>query len=637
MGDFSLPRRPGRLSTPPEMMEQSEILDGHFPSCILEADDPVQPPREPFERKEVQSKKLRRHMRKAAKKGSADLVPVPVDAPDGPSVPNDLDEPFQPQAPNAQPEHKAQSSKTYSLLPPPSAYPDHHMHQENPLNVLASSLPPSLIHLARERRARGASRVETGFSSSQTITVKASGAPANQTPSKSDSPYPTAGASCSTTTTTTTWAAWTAPIVPVDNLDQEVVSDSRKQSDSCLGSRIEEVNTISSSVRLPSTNSGNSANDSVSFLEGEKGKQEATQSASLSASYSRELEEFKLERRCAMIAKLYVTLGKMEIKLEKRIFQLRTASRTVTTGRVKADLIMPESVERGESQLRQEHADAVQRLRPEMEREFEEEVKDYIQKTASSKLSNSPEAGKEISEPSQQASDQGLGTNITHTDLNPSDSDAANGALQSSPAISIEKLEEMLRNQHPFGQVAAPEVWQQSSMQSLPTAQRINAPEIPLDAGKSNIPSTASSISLSKSEGRQPILQSQPQPITSARNFSPADPSLLHVQVEPYLDHDTLGIPHNHIPVVPHASKSGGSVPEPNRSGKLAQAQALVNTPEPGKSTFHGTDNVEVSGGSFVAASTVINNTYYISHFHNAPLPRATSSNGTARQRSMEL
>ncbi|KAH6891889.1 hypothetical protein BKA70DRAFT_1571688 [Coprinopsis sp. MPI-PUGE-AT-0042] len=644
MDHFSLPRRPGQLSTPPEMMDQTQ--DELFTHCYDEPNNSVQPPCKPFERKVVESQKSRRRRAKWAKKGNAELALLEPTSTSLRIWNEPPEKSFQPELRHAQSQRTIHSQEHYALTTTNIGHKRSTL-QEGHVNALPSLLPPAVIRLARERvpydrQARGVSHFGASFSStSQTITVKASTTPANQDPSNSGSRYSTASTS-STTNTKTAWETWTAPNVPAETSDPEVPSDASKPSGSCLVPRVGEV-ILASSFGQSTTNSCDPASDSASLPEGEEDKETPIQEISVLEAYCYELEEFELERRGAMIAKLHETLGKMEIELEKRIFQIKAASRTRAAGRVKDELIMLDSVElRAETQLRQEYADAVQRLRLDMERELEEEVRDYTQKTSSSTLSNPREAGKEISEPSQQARNEGAGANITHTDLNPSDSDAVDyGTLQSTPPISIEKLEETALDEHSSGQVAASEDWREPSTQSLPTAQRVDAPEVPLDAGEVNLPSTASSISLSKSEGRQPIPRPQPQPMPSTRNFSPADPLRLYAQMEPLLDHDTLGIPHHPTLGASHVSRSGGSVPEPSRSENLpTQSRALMNAPEPegpGKSTFQGTDNVQVSGGSFVAASTVINNTYYITHIHNAPLPRAMSSNGTARPRSMEL
>ncbi|KAH6891898.1 hypothetical protein BKA70DRAFT_1440851 [Coprinopsis sp. MPI-PUGE-AT-0042] len=71
-----------------------------------------------------------------------------------------------------------------------------------------------------------------------------------------------------------------------------------------------------------------------------------------------------------------------------------------------------------------------------------------------------------------------------------------------------------------------------------------------------------------------------------------------------------------------------------------AQERDSIGSPKPGgRSNFHESENVQVHGGNFVAASTtVVNNNYYVTHFHGTPSPPPRSSNrGNTRAYSIHI
>jgi hypothetical protein len=114
--------------------------------------------------------------------------------------------------------------------------------------------------------------------------------------------------------------------------------------------------------------------------------------------------------------------------------------------------------------------------------------------------------------------------------------------------------------------------------------------------------------------------------------------------IELGLDPESLGIAD--IPPASastfHSSQSTTQSTTSTRTTKASQAtysDASSSSLQPGgKSTFREVENVQVHGGSFVAASTVVNNNYYVTHFHGTPTPPPRSANrGDARPYSIHL
>jgi hypothetical protein len=224
----------------------------------------------------------------------------------------------------------SRSSESSDHIPPTPAQSGHRLSLL-PENPLASSIPLSLIRFAKEQRqAQELTSRATTSSSDRTVATHAhdqlesqcllSNTLASGDVLQNGEAGSTMGSSTSTTTTTTktTWVTW--------GTLKEPRPDGGTVEDTLTEAEFNEVDLVPFSV-----DGHPSAKRGTSPVYG------AAQEPSLSNAHEDELEEFELERRCEMISKLYEALGKMEIELEKRVSQLRKASRKTATGRVKCE------------------------------------------------------------------------------------------------------------------------------------------------------------------------------------------------------------------------------------------------------------------------------------------------------------
>ncbi|KAH6900963.1 hypothetical protein BKA70DRAFT_732389 [Coprinopsis sp. MPI-PUGE-AT-0042] len=330
-----------------------------------------------------------------------------------------------------------------------------------------------------------------------------------------------------------------------------------------------------------------------------------------------------------MIAKLDEELIKMEIDLEEEISQWKTA-------RVPGEGERPDdgwvrTVEATEKYLRQQHAEAITRLRSDMERNLEKEIATYAEGTPFGLHSDPFRGG------TNDRALRGEGGATEYQSAFPvSNADMCKRESPSTeevdPRLSLTKTNNPLKegiSTRVLGSTTAQKFARRQDRQQQSTQMFTDvsqSDDSPRPKGKQEF--------LSKSKAKRGTSSSS-RSSTPPRG-SAADPPLPHPPV--VLDPRSLGISHTPGSLVHIRSlQSTRTTPGVPQQGPDVDSQVLANSHQPGGTIFHGTDQLQVHGGSFVAASTVINNTYYITNFHGSPSPCPSPSNGGTRPRSMEL
>jgi hypothetical protein len=125
-------------------------------------------------------------------------------------------------------------------------------------------------------------------------------------------------AAASTSTTTTMYEEWTTGPEPSRSETKTGKMPPNSPHDA-------EVKKVDGAFPLTHGNDMNYNHRDSPLIEAGRGMEEEDLHRPINQ-YSYELEAFRLERRCVMLTKLFETWAKMEIEMERTIFQLKTSS-----------------------------------------------------------------------------------------------------------------------------------------------------------------------------------------------------------------------------------------------------------------------------------------------------------------------
>ncbi|KAH6891900.1 hypothetical protein BKA70DRAFT_1440853 [Coprinopsis sp. MPI-PUGE-AT-0042] len=360
-----------------------------------------------------------------------------------------------------------------------------------------------------------------------------------------------------------------------------------------------------------------------------------------------DLEQSRLEMRCAMVVKLHEVWLEMDLELEREVCKQRT-SWMKQKGQEKDDddQVCMKSITAMEDCLRQEHVKAVEKLRLNMQRSVEKEIERQA-KTVSFTERDDPQTAENLHQPSKAAvqSEDHASLDQDLKDLFDTDERGDNlegrAAEQTPLSSTSNELEGACTNLSERVLELLPPAATDQQVLATQTAEDILEQEnqLSLEALPGSNDLTSDSKSKSK-EGR--ICPSSPsQSSPSDDRVLPSDSRLPSgASAGLRLDPDSLGISGIPPPSSFHTSQYTQSTTDTGDAAQEAHSSKASAGPlrPGGKANFLDSENVQVNGGTFVAASTVITNNYYVTHFQSTPLPPPRSSNrGSMRPYSTYL
>ncbi|KAH6900954.1 hypothetical protein BKA70DRAFT_1526543 [Coprinopsis sp. MPI-PUGE-AT-0042] len=478
--------------------------------------------------------------------------------------------------------------------------------------------------------------------------------------------------SITTSTTTASWAVWTPPVMstlpPAESSKAPSPKAARKRSASsmlppqvinpscapakspnCGGLAVEQERLL---PQLPTE--GLNAPDGCpcpSLDQYQSGHKEggdgvlSQQNVGVVSCSPVDLEHLRLEIRCAMTVKLHEEWLKMDLQLEREVCKRRTSwmKQKERQGKDDDSQVYMNSVDAVEDSLRQEHAKAVEKLRADMECGVREEVE------RQAKGIYFPERDHLRAAESHQPNEVEVRSR-DHTSLDQNSNDFCDPeergdnreakAIEQVPRYPASNLEEPCTN---LSERVPEPIPLETTGQQVVASQ--TAEHIPQSENQFSLasPPPESNDSLGHSSAKPEEERVCPPLLSNTSDDGELTSKLRppsNAPAELGLDPKSLGI----LDIPPPSSFHNSQSTQPttgttDAAQEMHSSQVSVASLKPGgKANFRESDNVQVHGGSFVAASTVVTNNYYVTHFHGTPSPPPRSSNrGSTRAYSIHL